>query len=238
MNGGVAVQRVLSGGVSRRGFTLVELLVVVALVAGMAALFVAGVGRGGQGAALQSAQATMANVVTAARTKAMATGKRVRILVHADARDAARFRRFIALQQETSYLSNTWDPPYERLSLPEGIAVLPRSTRVPTGFYPENVPWTKVSGSTALHSSALDTAAVNVAVDRANEEVWEVIQFTPFGTISPNPGDVVLTTVTRRAPGSFAEGESPVRAEKVERVRGIAISTYGVPMLIDEGAGF
>lgn len=238
MSGDVTVRSASIGAGSRRGFTLVELLVVVALVAGMAALVVAGIGRGEQGAALQSAQAAMANVITAARAKAMASGMRVRILVHADVRDATRFRRFIALQQEAIYLSDDWDPAYERFGLPEGIAVLPGATRVPRGFYAEDIPWTKVSSSDALHSSAFHTTTVNVAVDRAGEEAWEVIQFTPFGTMSGHPGDVVLTTVARRAPGSFAEDESPVRAENIERVRGIAISIYGVPLLIDERAGF
>ncbi len=238
MNPGVIVRRIGGNGVGRRGFTLMELLVVVALVAAMASLFVAGVGRGGQGAALRSAQATMANAVTAARAKAMASGKRVRILVHADARDATRFRRFIALQSETTYLSNTWDRSYQRFGLPEGTAILPRATRVPAGFYVDNLSWTKAASSAALHSSALNPATVNVAIDGADEATWEVIQFTPFGTMSTGAGDVVIATVTRRAPGTLAEGESPVRAEEVERVRGLAISTYGVPMPIDERAGF
>lgn len=232
------VHRSQRGEISRRGFTLIELLVVVALIAGLATLFIAGVGSGSKAAALQSAQATMANLVTAARTKAMASGVRVRILVHADTRDVRRFRRFIALQQETNYLSNVWRPAYERLSLPEGICVLPRVTRVPSGLYSGNIVWTKASVAEPLHSSALDTVVVNEAVDRSEEEAWEVIQFTPFGTMSTHAGDVVLTTVTRRAPGSFAEGESPVRAEDVEQVRGIAISTYGVPMLLNGRSAF
>ena len=168
----------------------------------------------------------------------MASGKRVRILVQADARDASRFRRFVALQQETGYLSNTWEHPYHQFALPDGTAILPRATRVPPGFYADNLAWTKVTGSAALHSSALDTVTVDLAVDGGDEATWDVIQFTPFGTMSTGAGDVVITTVARRAPGSFAEGESPVRAERVERVRGLAISTYGVPMPIDERAGF
>ncbi|HYD83851.1 MAG TPA: prepilin-type N-terminal cleavage/methylation domain-containing protein [Opitutus sp.] len=227
-----------AGGISRSAFTLIELLVVVALIAGLAALFIAGVGSGSKAGALQSAQATMANLIMAARAKAMASGMRVRILVHADTRDVARFRRFIAMQQETSYLSNAWRPAYERVSLPEGICVLPRVTRVPSGFYAGNMAWTKTSVADPLHSSALDMAVVSAAVDRDDEEVWEVIQFTPFGTMSTNAGDVVLATVVRRAPGSFAEGESPVRAEDVKRVRGMAISTYGVPMLLNGRAAF
>ncbi len=232
------VKRSSGWGGSQRGFSLMELLVVVALIAGLAVLLIGGVGTGGKAAALGSAQATMANVITAARTKAMASGVRVRILVHADARDAVRFRRLIALQQETSYLSNAWSAAYEQVSLPEGICVLPRATRVPEGFYEGGIPWIKASGGGVLHSSALDSDVVSAAVDRADEETWEVIQFTPFGTVSPNAGDLVLTTVARRAPGSFAEGESPVRAEDAERVRGIAISTYGVPMLLNGRSSF
>ena len=57
------------------GFTLLELLVVVGLTAALSFVLIGGLGGGGKSAALQSAQATMANLVTAARVKAMATGQ-------------------------------------------------------------------------------------------------------------------------------------------------------------------
>ncbi|MDB6114504.1 MAG: hypothetical protein JWQ62_1449, partial [Lacunisphaera sp.] len=66
------------------GFTLLELLVVIGLIAGLSFVLISGLGGGGKSAALQSAQATLANLLMAARMKAMATGQPARVLVQID----------------------------------------------------------------------------------------------------------------------------------------------------------
>src|SRR5688572_27360568 len=79
-------------------FTLIEVVVVIGLVAGMTFLLIGSLMGGGKSVALQSAQATVANLVTAARTKASTTNRKTRLLVHADAGQPERFLRHLVLQ--------------------------------------------------------------------------------------------------------------------------------------------
>ncbi|HVU25316.1 MAG TPA: prepilin-type N-terminal cleavage/methylation domain-containing protein [Opitutus sp.] len=223
-----------------RGFTLIELLVVIALIATMSAFLVGGL-RGNKTARLQTAQATIANLITAARTRAAASGCRVRLLINADAANSARFRRMIAMQQETSYKADDWTTTVTVVTLPEGIIVLPYKDRIPTGLYANSGDWTKTaagSGSSQLQSSSLWATPVTIAVQMTAAEDWDVIQFTPNNTMTYGTGDLVLATASVRPPGSYMPGESPARAESPDTVRGITISTYGVPSLINSRSGF
>ena len=207
----------------------------------MAALsfaLIGGLGGGGKSAALQSAQATLANLVTVARTRAGATGCRVRILINADPGDPARFRRTVVLQQETSLNSNTWNDPLLVTALPDGIYVLPYRNRIPAGFYDSPGAWTKYDSSARLESSALFTAPLTVAIESPSAQGWDVIQFTPAGTLSFGTGDMVLATGSPRPPGSYLAGESPVQVSNPDGVRGISISTYGVPVLVNGRTSF
>lgn len=222
---------------STSGFTLIELLVVVGLIAGLTFFLVRGMS-GGKGAALQSAQATMANLVTAARTKAMASGCRVRILIHAKAENPQRFRRMLVLQKETSLGVNTWETPMLVTSLPEGVYVIPYQSRLPAGFFAAPGEWMKVDSSETLHSSALSGSLVDQAVDNAATESWEVVQFTPAGTLSFGAGNLLLAAGRARPLGSFLLGESPVEATDPESLRGLVLSTYGLPILASNRANF
>ena len=84
--------------IARSGFTLLELLVVTGLIATVSVVLVRGLGAGGQASALQSAQATVAGLITTARTKAPATGRKVRLLLHADPVAPERYLRHLVLQ--------------------------------------------------------------------------------------------------------------------------------------------
>jgi len=132
------------------GFTLLELLVVIGLIAVFSFFIAGGLTGGSKSAALQSAQATMANLVTAARTKAAVSGCRVRILINADASDLGRFRRTIALQQETTLNSNIWNDPTLVTSFPEGVFILPYRNRIPAGFYDTQSNWVKYNSTNPL----------------------------------------------------------------------------------------
>ncbi|MCR6656704.1 MAG: prepilin-type N-terminal cleavage/methylation domain-containing protein [Opitutus sp.] len=221
----------------RGGFTLIELLVVIAIIAGVTAVLIGGL-RSNKAAALQNGQATVANLLTAARTKAAASGCRVRVLIHADPSNPARFRRMLVVQQESAYKADDWTLTLSVVSLPEGIVVLPHSSRVPTGFYESSNGWRKSYGSEVLSSSSLHQSAITAAVQSSSDETWDRIQFTPNDTMTFGSGDVVLARAVTRQPGSYAAGESPVRAESPDSVRGVSISTYGVAALINTRSGF
>lgn len=229
-----------SAPVVSRGFTLIETLVVVGLIAVLAALLAGGL-RANRTMPLQTAQAVLAHLVTAARAQAHASGCVVRLLVHADPANPERFRRAIALQQESSESTGEWTTLGAVTLLPREVVVLPYRGRVPVGLYETPGEWTKVwapsGGAAELQSSSLSAAPVRVAVQATEAESWDVLVFKPKLTTGTS-GDLVVATARRRPPGSYSEGESPVRAESPRSVRGLAISSYGVPALISGRGGF
>lgn len=226
--------------IAGRGFTLIETLVVVGLIAVLAALLAGGLRPSGT-MPLQTAQAVLAHLVTAARAQANASGCAVRLLIHADPANPERFRRMIAMQRESPDTAGEWSTVGRVTLLPPETIVLPYRTRVPAGLYETPAAWTKVwapsGGASELHSSSLAATPVRTAVQAAAVETWDVLVFTPKLTTG-NSGDLVLATVRRRPPGSYPEGESPVRAESPQQVRGLAVSRYGVPALISGRGGF
>lgn len=222
------------------GFTLIELVVVIGLIAALTALFASGL-RSNKSAALRSAQTTLANTLTAARLRAQSSGCRVRVLIHAGANDAVRFRRVIAVQQESSYGSGEWLRPASVVTLPPEVLVLPYRNRQPAGLFEAPEQWVKSNGASSpavLHSSSLSAAPVSVAIQTESPERWDFVQFTPQNTMSSGVGDVVLAMCRARPPGSYAEGESPFVAEGPASARGVSISTYGVVTLINDRGGF
>lgn len=220
-------------------FTLLELLVVVGLIAALSFVLVGGLGGGGKAAALQSAQATLANLVTAARVKAMASGQPARVLVCIDPNSTAqpgRYLRYVALQVQ---VAGTWQLLTETY-LPDGVYVVPGNfTSIPAGLFPANTstPWTRSDGS-ALRSTVLRNGSITAEAISGNvAEQWVSFSLSAAGTTT-QAGDIIVAAGRRRAPGSYAVGESPVELENPEQVRGISLSQYGVPVLINSRASF
>jgi hypothetical protein len=215
-----------------------ELMVVVALVAGIAVFLFDDLGGGGRTTALQSAQAEVANLIVAARTRALATGRPTRILVHIDprgARQPARFLRCLVVQMA---VPGDWENVVE-VYLPGGVYVVPGNfdaTPLPAGLFsdPAAPGWTRPDGA-ALRSTVLRDDSTHItleAIGGAATERWANFSFTDAGTTGQS-GDLVLTTGKRRPPGTYAEGESPIELDNPAAVRGVTLSAYGVPVLID-----
>lgn len=224
---------VAAAAARRRGFTLLELLVVVGLIAGLSFALLAGLSGGGKGMALQAAQTTVANLVTVARTRAVASGRSARLLFHADARSGPRYRRWIVLQEETD--AGDWAT-RDFSVLPEGVFVLPHRGQIPAGLYASGVAWTDAAGE-PLESSVLFAPPVSVAVEGDGPEAWNALTFTAAGTIAGS-GHLVLAPGRQRPPGAVPAGEAPVQLEQPEAVRGLALSAYGLPRMVNERAGF
>jgi prepilin-type N-terminal cleavage/methylation domain-containing protein len=234
-------QRRPSGRATRRhgAFTLLELLVVVGLVAVLSFGAMVGLAGGEKPAALQSAQALLVNLVTAARTKALATGRSARIVFQVDAGSAslpARYLRYVAVQTQSGAGWETFTAAY----LPAGVYVVPGNfAALPAGLFAPGttVPWTRADGS-ALRSTALRANQVSPeSIEGAEVEQWVGITLSAqLGTVQS--GDIVLAIGRPRPPGSFAPGESPVELENPELVRGVTLSSYAVPALINARTGF
>lgn len=229
------------------GFTLLELLVVVGLIAGMSFFLLRGFA-GGSATSLQTGQAQLANLITAARTKAAATGRRTRVLVHADAlaNPDRRFLRFVALQLANDATASpagwtTMDSGF----LPENIFVVPSSVTLANGLVGDVAAWKKETTPAEDLVSDLLGQTVSVALEGDfTAQTFAGFVCTPNGTLGsvsggfPPKGLVVLTVGAARAPGSYAAGEAPVQFQRPEAVRGLAVSAYGIPTLLNDRASF
>lgn len=229
------------------GFTLLELLVVIGLISLLSALLAAGLGGGGRAAALEAGQATMASLITAARTKAPATGRKARLLVNADPASAERYLRRIVLQlaRQPGASPADWDTVVD-VDLPDGIYIAPPVLTQPAGLVTTPSEWTRTSNPGNELASDLFQGQ-SVAVLLAGEgaaQTWMGIAFTPNGTLAgvgsgqPPKGYLVVAPGIRRPPGSYSTGESPVQLVQPNSVRGLLLSAYGVPALLNDRRAF
>ncbi len=218
---------------TERAFSLLELLVVVGLIAVLAVTAIGTLGNN-EATALRAAQATLANFIVAARTKAVATNRPVRLLVNVDSGSPDRFLRQAVLQIQEGAAWTTLG----EASLPEGVYVLPGNFALPPGlFTADTAGWTRNDGS-SLRSTAFRSAnLLTEAILSPDPESWMALPIAAVGTTN-SPGDIVLANGRRRAPGEFGAGESPVELSRPEQVRGLSVSTYGVATLIDRRGNF
>jgi len=225
-------------------FTLLELLVVVGLIGGASFLLLGGLGGGDKSAALQSSQATVANLVTAARTQASSTGRKAHLLVNADPAQPGRYLRFVALQlaRQPGASPANWDT-VQSLFLPLGIYVVPGSL---DGLVSEPSAWKRgsdVSADLASDLFANQSLAYVFDGDTA-AQLWTGVAFTPNGTLAalaggpPPKGAWLIAVGQPRPPGSYAAGLPPVQLDEPARVRGLMLSAYGVPAWCDDRSAF
>lgn len=219
--------------------TLIELIAVLAIIAVLSTLVLGSLHAGGDAAAVRSAQATLANLVIATRTRATACGRNTRLLLHISPKSplaAERYLRQLAVQVQ----DDTGWKVIDTASLPRGAYLLPREPASVSGLLEDAASWIRPSDGEALRSSAFrppgssfPEAEVTVAVNSATPETWASIVFTPTGTTA-NSGDLVLAAGRAIPPGS----ETPIRLQSPDAVRGAALSAYGVITLIDDRRSF
>lgn len=229
------------------GFSLLELLVVIGLIGAMSFFLVSALTGGGATAALQSGQASMANLITAARTKAAATGRKTRLLVNLDPVAPDRYLRCVVLQlaRQAGSSPTDWDT-FTTVTLPEGVFVMPPSLTQMAGLMDNPGNWKRVSDRSADLVSDLfanQSASVLLEGDPA-PQAWTGVSFTANGTLSPlgsgtpPKGFLVITLGTRKPPGSYTTGEAPIQLVNPQAVRGLVLSAYGVPALLNERSAF
>ncbi|MBI2812860.1 MAG: type II secretion system protein [Opitutae bacterium] len=230
-----------------RGFTLLELLVVIGIIAAMSFFLVSGLTGGGVTAGLQSGQAAIANLITAARVKAPATGRKTRLLVNVDPAAPDRFLRHLVLQsaRQSGASPADWDT-VTAVTLPDGIYVVPATLTLAGGLVANPVDWKRVSDPSAdLVSDLFTNQTLSTTLEGdASPQIWTGVAFTANSTLatlgggSPPKGFLVLAPGARRAPGSYQPGESPVQLGSPQAVRGLVLSAYGVPALLNDRSSF
>lgn len=229
-------------------FTLLELLVVIGLIAGLSLVLFLGLQGGGKATALQSAQSTLSTLVTAARLKAAASGRHCRVLVANDPADAERYLRCVALQQarQAGASPAAWDT-VQTVMLPADVFVVPAALTSPAGLVTDAARWKRVSDPAEdLVSGVFLNQNITYALEGdAIARQWTGVCFTPNGTLArlgtsgtPSRGLLVIATGSLRAPGSYAPGQSPVQLSGPDAVRGLVLSAYGVPALLNDRNAF
>lgn len=230
-----------------KAFTLLELLLVIGLIAAMSFFLASGLAGGGTTAALQSAQATAANLITTARTKAAATGRKTRLLVNIDAGVPERYLRLLVLQLARQVGSSPADwHTLATLTLPEGVYVMPSSLNQAGGLVADPADWKRVTDPASdLVSDLFNNQLVSVSLPGDDSaQWWTGVGFTPHGTLAPlssglpPKGALVIALGERRPPGSYQPGVSPVQLGNPQAVRGLILSAYGVPALVGERRSF
>ncbi len=226
------------------GFSLLELLVVIGLVAALTFVFAGGLVGGGKAAALHSAQTTLANLITAARTKAPALNRKVRLLVQADPAQPERYLRLLVLQagRQSGASPTDWDT-VQRVTLPPDTCVVPATL---SGLVADATAWKRVSNPDAdLVSDFFTNQSLSYALEGDDSaQTWIGVSFTPNGTLAalvtgpPPKGYVVLAQAQVRPPGSYGPGEPPLRLVNPSGVRGLVLSAYGVPALLNDRNAF
>ncbi len=201
------------------GFTIIEILVVVAiaaLLAGTLGLILPGAG---DGVALEAGQATLGALCTAARARAAATGADVRLVVSADPADRKGQLRHLQVVHVDPVDPDRWLAADPGSLLPAGIYVVPPTA----GAVPGNPAWPENRCSNAL-SPAAETMTINGVVSGP----FYSVAFTARGTT--RGGSLVVTA------GGVSEAAAGPQLAFVhaDRVRAVRLRTSGVLTLIDE----
>lgn len=210
---------------ARAGFTLIEILSVVAIIAIMAGIIGYALrGRGSDSYGLQSAQATVASLLTLARDKAALTGRDAAVFVHVDTDNAQRYLRFL-IPVVRNEADTDWEAFDAGVYLPQGCYVV--SQTAPSGGAIESgATWTNI------RSSALGTTATE-DFDHGSGESYRGVAFTPRGT-AINSGKVVMATGRPEIPGS----NPPFVFTNPDNIRGLSISGYGQLTLLNKTEDF
>lgn len=204
------------------GFTLLELLAVVGLMAAVLTLGVAGWRGHAAGAARDGAVALLASRVEAARALAVGRGEPVRLCVHYDSTEPERFLRYVVLAVPAP---GGWRTVEDGWLLPAGVGVLPAealSVVGPGAIRRTGDDWTRGSGG-ALRSTALRTpGALGGEMSLEGRTQWLVLHFSAAGGVQS--GDLLVALVRR------TDESVPVTLLYLEPddVAGLTLSSYGV----------
>lgn len=214
------------------GFTLIEVLVVLGLIALLAGTFAVGSRETVPAHALESAQATVGALLSAARHQATLHRNRVMLVVDADLAND-RFLRGIQVAVETAPNSGHWWITEHGALLAEAIRVVPGSaelggaTLAPAAPGPGQWP--------PLRRSSFEIIPPGSISGRSGDPLGQflglVIPLPGFGPPGGGGGEKIVLAAPRRL-------STGVVFEHPQQIRGLVLSAYGVPLLVNDAPGF
>jgi prepilin-type N-terminal cleavage/methylation domain-containing protein len=214
------------------GFTLLEVIVVLGLITLLAGALGLSFRDVEPARGLGSAQAAVAALVAAARNEAALHRNRVMLVVDADPADD-RFLRGVQVAVETAPNSGSWWLTEHGILLERAIRVVPGITEV-DGFSlaptdPNPADWPALRRSSLVRVPDGSVAGGNR--NGSGRYLGLVIPLPTGGLAGSGGGEKLLLAAARRTSGGII-------FEHPDQLRGIVLSAYGVPLLINEAAGF
>lgn len=211
---------------SLRGFSLIELLVVISIILIVASIIFVG-GNTGGGAALSSSQRIVSGIVQGARGQAVLKGTTARMIIHNDPSELDKYRRFFGI----IYNSSTIPGGEEWIASTQG-------TYLPKGIYFDAVTSQSETGSSAIWSSSrtmnIDFPR-NSPQDGSSGPEYLYYQFNSAGTSSNANAWIVLRAGTM-VPSSDGSSVSEIRVDvsEVSLKTAMIIRRAGTTTLVNE----
>ena len=205
------------------GFTLVEVLIVVTLIAMLAGGMGVALRHPGESVALQSGQGMLASTLWATRGRAASVQQNARLLIAADPAEAGTFLRRLQVVWQDPANPAAWLADDDGIELPRGVYVVPSVVSA----VPGNPTWPATRRSTALPAAPLPMTVNGVTVPASY-----YVAFTARGTTGG--GCVVLTAGHLRA-GSAGP---LVALDAPDNVRGVLLRSSGALTLLNDASAF
>ena len=212
-----------------QAFTLIELLTVMGILTLMAGILGLALREGSPATALESAQATVVSLLAAARGQVALNQNRAMLVVDADPA-GDHFLRGVHVAVETAPNSGRWWLAGDGMVLARGAYFVPGSAGVDGAVFSagdaSTPPWPD-----GRRSSLGWLSMGSIAPSEDNSSGKYLGMIGPLTASGTGGGDKLVIAIARRTPAG-------VVFERPEQVRGVALSSYGVAILINDGPGF
>lgn len=206
-------------------FTLVELLVVIAVIGILIGTIGLALRPGSPAAALRGAQSQVQVLVSQARGKAQLEGRPTRLVICLDQEDSDRYLKFMGIVYQPDD-GGPWLAATTGTTLQGRIYVVPQDGAIETAA--EVASW-----EDRLRSRFNEDSPMSLQYESSETQQFAYIEFSSRGTVARGSGlRIALAEGQVGADGTGVEFVNP------DNVMGVLIRPYGVPVLLNEPAAF